>query len=510
MLNFLSIKNLFSVLLIIALSGCVSSSIDPSRYEKSPSYTIINDTPTRLDDYFSREVASHSLTTETGFYPLDKGHDALLARLAIIETAQSSIDVQYYIFRDDEAGNLIAWRLFEAAERGVRVRLLLDDMQKYDDSDLVRFSSHPNIEVRMFNPHHLRSARGIAMLSDFERLNHRMHNKSLTVDGVVSIVGGRNVGNEYYSIESTVEFADLDLLMVGKSVRQVNRQFDLYWNSDYSVPIEWITPQMEHYTDADVDTWVKNLGLEAKFSGGIYDFAKLPLYTNLINGTIDLYWGESDLLYDLPNKPDSKQSTLIDSLGAVLDEGETSLVFISPYFVPTERGTQDLVNAVKDGLEVVIITNSLASNDVFAVHGWYAKYRKDLVEGGVQLWEVKSHAEIKKNWSLTGSSRSSLHTKAMVIDKTKIFVGSMNLDPRSAHLNTEMGVVVEQPEYAQKVYDEIMREIPTTAYEIAVKDGDVVWIDHSTGKTLTSEPDASVWRKMGAWFSGILPIEEQL
>ncbi|MCF4173865.1 phospholipase D family protein [Vibrio sp. McD22-P3] len=510
MLNFLSIKNLFSVLLIIALSGCVSSSIDPSRYEKSPSYTIINDTPTRLDDYFSREVASHSLTTETGFYPLDKGHDALLARLAIIETAQSSIDVQYYIFRDDEAGNLIAWRLFEAAERGVRVRLLLDDMQKYDDSDLVRFSSHPNIEVRMFNPHHLRSARGIAMLSDFERLNHRMHNKSLTVDGVVSIVGGRNVGNEYYSIESTVEFADLDLLMVGKSVRQVNRQFDLYWNSDYSVPIEWITPQMEHYTDADVDTWVKNLGLEAKFSGGIYDFAKLPLYTDLINGTIDLYWGESDLLYDLPNKPDSKQSTLIDSLGAVLDEGETSLVFISPYFVPTERGTQDLVNAVKDGLEVVIITNSLASNDVFAVHGWYAKYRKDLVEGGVQLWEVKSHAEIKKNWSLTGSSRSSLHTKAMVIDKTKIFVGSMNLDPRSTHLNTEMGVVVEQPEYAQKVYDEIMREIPTTAYEIAVKDGDVIWIDHSTGKTLTSEPDASVWRKMGAWFSGILPIEEQL
>ena len=510
MLSFLSIRNLLSLFLVIVLSGCVSSSIDPSRFEKTPSFTIINDEPTRLDDYFSREVASHSLIDETGFYPLDRGHDALLARLAIIETDHASIDVQYYIFRDDEAGNLLAWRLFEAAERGVRVRLLLDDMQKYDDNDLVRFSSHPNIEVRMFNPHHLRSARGIAMLSDFERLNHRMHNKSPTVDGVVSIIGGRNVGNEYYSIESNVEFSDLDLLMVGKSVRQVNRQFDLYWNRDYSVPVEWLTSKRLQYTDADVEVWVNELGLEEKFSGGTYDFSKLPLYSDLINGTIKLYWGVGNLLYDLPNKPDSKQSTLIDSLGAVLEEGKSSLVLISPYFVPTESGTKELIQAVKDGLEVIIITNSLASNDVFAVHGWYAKYRKQLVEGGVQLWEVKSNAEIKKNWSLTGSSRSSLHTKAVVIDKKKLFVGSMNWDPRSAHLNTEMGVVIEQHEYAQKVYREILKEIPSTAYEIQIIDGDVVWFDHTTGDTLTSEPDASIWRRMGAWFSGVLPIEEQL
>ena len=497
-------------MLIVMLGGCVSSSIDPSRYEKTTSYTLINDEPTRLDQYFEREVASHSLIKETGFYPLDKGHDALLARLAIIETAQSSIDVQYYIFRDDTAGNLIAWRLFEAAERGVRVRLLLDDMQNYDDNDLVRFSSHPNIEVRMFNPHHLRTARGLAMLSDFERLNHRMHNKSLTVDGVVSIIGGRNVGNEYYSIESNVEFADLDLLMVGKSVRQVNRQYDLYWNSDYSIPIEWLTDDQLQYTDADVDAWVQALGLKERFSGGAHDFSKLPLYSDLLNGTIELYWGEGDLLYDLPDKPDSKQSTLIDSLGAVINEGKTSLVLISPYFVPTESGVTEFVQAVKDGREVIIITNSLASNDVFAVHGWYAKYRKDLVEGGVQLWEVKSNAEIKKNWSLTGSSRSSLHTKAIVIDKRKIFVGSMNWDPRSADLNTEMGVVIEQPEYADKVYQDIMREIPATAYQIEVIDGDIIWVDHSTGERLTTEPDASIWRRFGAWFSGILPIEEQL
>ncbi|NOI67726.1 phospholipase D family protein [Vibrio sp. 99-8-1] len=510
MFNFLSIKNLFATLLVAALTGCVSSNIDPARYEKSPSFTITNAQPTRLEHYFSQEIATHSSAAETGFYPLEKGHDALLARLAIIGSAQYSIDAQYYIFRDDDAGNLIGWRLFEAAERGVRVRLLLDDMQKYDDSALVRYSSHPNIEVRLFNPHHLRSARGVAMMSDFDRLNHRMHNKSLSVDGVVTIIGGRNVGNEYYSINSDVEFADLDLLMVGKSVPEVNRQFDLYWNSDYSIPVEWVSDNQQHYTSVDVDTWIEQQGLESTFSEDIYDFTKLPFYTDLVSGTLPLYWGESELLYDLPNKPESKQSTLIDSLGSVLEQVETSLVFISPYFVPTERGTQELVDAVKQGFEVTVITNSLASNDVFAVHGWYAKYRKDLVEGGVQLWEMKPNAELKKNWSLTGSRRSSLHTKAIIIDKKKIFVGSMNLDPRSVHLNTEMGIIIEQPEYAQQVYRELMHEITTMAYKVAVKDGDIVWIDNAADEILSSEPDASLWRRFGAWFSGILPIEEQL
>ncbi|MFA0086964.1 phospholipase D family protein [Vibrio sp. 10N.261.51.F12] len=507
---FLSIKHILSVLLILMLTGCVSSSIDPSRYDKTASYNIVNDQATKLDDYFQRHVPLHSFDEETGFYPLNRGHDALLARLAMIETAQSSIDVQYYIFRDDEAGNLIAWRLFEAAERGVRVRVLLDDMQKYDDNDLVRFSSHPNIEVRMFNPHHLRTARSLAMMSDFERLNHRMHNKSFTVDGVTSIVGGRNVGNEYFSIESPVEFSDLDLLLVGNTVRQVARQFDLYWNSDYSIPVEWLTEIDTHYTDNDIDRWVDEIGLRDKFNGGIYDFSQLPMYDDMINGKLSLYWGKGKLLYDLPDKPDSKQSTLIDSLGAVVLEGKTSLVLISPYFVPTQKGTEELVKAASDGLEVIIVTNSLASNDVFAVHGWYAKYREALVKGGVQLWEVKSYAEIKKNWSLTGSSRSSLHTKAMIIDKKKLFVGSMNWDPRSAYLNTEMGVVIEQPEYALKAYHDILNELPDTAYQVAIKDGDIIWIDHATGEQLTSEPDASLWLRFGAWFSGVLPIEKQL
>jgi putative cardiolipin synthase len=510
MANIISHRTLLLILLVLTMSGCTTSRIDLTHYTKVPSWTIQTNHTTQLDDYFAHELTTHSPSTETGFYPLDKGHDALLARLAIIEAAQSSIDVQYYIFRDDEAGQLISWRLFEAAERGIRVRVLLDDMHRYDDNALVRFSSHPNIEVRMFNPHYLRTRRTLDMVSDFTRLNHRMHNKSLSVDAVVSVIGGRNIGNEYYSIQSDVEFADLDLLMVGKSVGQVNHQFDLYWNSDHSIPIEWLTEIVQSYSEIDVEAVIAKLGLESKFNGGIYDLSTLPFYEQLTSGNIRLYWGQSELLYDLPDKPDSKQSTLIDSLRVVLDETDDSFVLISPYFVPTKHGTQQLVNAVEGGREVIIVTNSLASNDVFAVHGWYAKYRQQLVSAGVQLWEVKPHAEVKKNWQLVGSSRSSLHAKAMILDKEKIFVGSMNWDPRSAHLNTEMGVVIQQSEYAQQAYQALLEAIKVTAYRVQIKDGNIVWFDQVSNKTYTSEPEAGFWLRLGAWFSGILPIEEQL
>lgn len=238
------------------ITGCASSSIDPDRYEKVASYHMSVQDDSKIVRYFAPQVDQTALDADTGFYPLDKGHDALLARLAIIETAEQSIDVQYYIFRNDESGGVLTWRLYEAAQRGVRVRILLDDMQKRRDQDLILISQHPNIEVRLFNPHQYRTARGLAMVNDFNRLNHRMHNKSLTVDSYVSIVGGRNVGNEYYSVESAVEFSDLDVMMVGKATDEVNQQFDLYWNSEYSIPVEWLAEPSDANLDQVVITQV--------------------------------------------------------------------------------------------------------------------------------------------------------------------------------------------------------------------------------------------------------------
>ncbi len=225
---------------------------------------------------------------------------------------------------------------------------------------------------------------------------------------------------------------------------------------------------------------------------------------------MNLYWGQGEVWFDLPDKIATQESQLVANLSELLANVDNSFVLISPYFVPTKSGTKALTDAAKRGIDITIVTNSLASNDVFAVHGWYAKYREDLVKAGIKLWEVKASAKIKSKWSLTGSSRASLHAKAMMIDSKTLFVGSMNWDPRSAELNTEMAVVIEQPEYVQKSLAQLPKQLRENAYKIVIKDGDIAWVDMETGEEFDSEPEASVWRKMGAWFSGILPIEDQL
>ncbi|MCW8335841.1 phospholipase D-like domain-containing protein, partial [Vibrio sp. DBSS07] len=190
-------------------AGCASTNFSDFP-DKTESYHVEYQQGSQLDDFFAQP--STFPKDYTGFYPLEKGHDALLTRLALIESAQTTLDVQYYIYRSDETSQLISWRLYEAAERGVRVRLLLDDMQKRSDKGMAYINAHPNIEIRLFNPHQYRTTRGLAFLTDFDRLNRRMHNKSLTADNIASIVGGRNIGNEYFSFESSVEFGDFDVL----------------------------------------------------------------------------------------------------------------------------------------------------------------------------------------------------------------------------------------------------------------------------------------------------------
>ncbi|WP_039988452.1 phospholipase D family protein [Vibrio owensii] len=493
--------------MLVLLSACSSiQPRDPS--EKSTSFQFGYQSDSSLAEFF--ESYDKDPNSDTGFYPLNQGNDALLARIALIESAEKSLDLQYYIYRSDETSQLMTWRLYEAAKRGVRVRLLLDDMQKRNDAGMAELNAHPNIEIRLFNPHQYRNARVFALASDFERLNRRMHNKALIADSVSAIVGGRNIGNEYFSFESNVEFGDFDVMLFGEVVTQTADQFDLYWNSIYAVPMEWIVPEVDKVADQAIQTQVKALELEEKFSTGPYNFKELDLYEELQQGNLNLYWGKGEVWFDLPDKIATQESQLVANLGELLESVEDSFVLISPYFVPTESGTKALTDAAKRGINITIVTNSLASNDVFAVHGWYAKYREDLVKAGIKLWEVKASAKIKSKWSLTGSSRASLHAKLMMIDEKKLFVGSMNWDPRSAELNTEMAVVIEQPEYVKKQQTVLPEQLKENAYQVVMKDGDIAWIDQATGEEFDSEPEASVWRKMGAWFSGILPIEDQL
>ncbi|WP_199459604.1 phospholipase D family protein [Vibrio owensii] len=505
MLRLLSKAILGSLLLLVSACSSIQPK-DPS--EKSTSFQLGYQEDSALAKFF--ESYGKDPKSETAFYPLNQGNDALLGRIALIESAEKSLDLQYYIYRSDETSQLITWRLYEAAKRGVRVRLLLDDMQKRNDAGMAELNAHPNIEIRLFNPHQYRDARVFALASDFERLNRRMHNKALIADSVSAIVGGRNIGNEYFSFESNVEFGDFDVMLFGEVVTQTADQFDLYWNSIYAVPMEWIVPEADKVADRAIQAQVRTLELEEKFSTGPYNFKELDLYEELQQGNLKLYWGKGEVWFDLPDKIATQESQLIANLGELLENVDSSFVLISPYFVPTESGTKALTDAAKRGIDITIVTNSLASNDVFAVHGWYAKYREDLVKAGIKLWEVKASAKIKSKWSLTGSSRASLHAKLMMIDENKLFVGSMNWDPRSAELNTEMAVVIEQPEYVQKQQSVLPEQLKENAYQVVLKDGDITWLDLETGEVFDSEPEASVWRKMGAWFSGILPIEDQL
>ncbi|WP_199455230.1 phospholipase D family protein [Vibrio owensii] len=505
MLRLLSKAILGSLLLLVSACSSIQPK-DPS--EKSTSFQLGYQEGSALAEFF--ESYGKDPKSETAFYPLNQGNDALLGRIALIESAEKSLDLQYYIYRSDETSQLITWRLYEAAKRGVRVRLLLDDMQKRNDAGMAELNAHPNIEIRLFNPHQYRDARVFALASDFERLNRRMHNKALIADSVSAIVGGRNIGNEYFSFESNVEFGDFDVMLFGEVVTQTADQFDLYWNSIYAVPMEWIVPEADKVADRAIQAQVRTLELEEKFSTGPYNFKELDLYEELQQGNLKLYWGKGEVWFDLPDKIATQESQLIANLGELLENVDSSFVLISPYFVPTESGTKALTDAAKRGIDITIVTNSLASNDVFAVHGWYAKYREDLVKAGIKLWEVKASAKIKSKWSLTGSSRASLHAKLMMIDENKLFVGSMNWDPRSAELNTEMAVVIEQPEYVQKQQSVLPEQLKENAYQVVLQDGDITWLDLETGEVFDSEPEASVWRKMGAWFSGILPIEDQL
>ncbi|MEZ9784286.1 cardiolipin synthetase [Vibrio breoganii] len=497
---------LILVLFVGILTGCATQQQTPP--PKSVTHQIGYQADSKLAQYFDQ--SEYDTSIYTGFYPLDKGHDALLARIVLIESAEHSLDLQYYIYRDDATGNLMTWRLFEAAERGVRVRILLDDMQKRNDDNLAYLHSHPNIDVRLFNPNNYRSARGLGFLADFERLNSRMHNKSLTADSVASVVGGRNIGNEYFSYHSPVEFGDFDLLIYGNTVEQTGEQFDKYWNSDFAVPIDWITSSATELKREEVEQFVVDEELEEQFTSGAYDMTRLQFYSKMREHKLQLYWGEGKLLYDRPNKIVGEGSQLIDDLQLILEGVDSELIIISPYFVPTADGTALLVDGVKSGKKVTIITNSLASNDVYAVHGWYSKYRKDLLQGGVELWEVKASANIKSKWSMTGSGHSSLHAKIMLIDDHILFVGSMNWDPRSAHINTEMAVILDHKAFVTESKSEIQAQLIESAYKLEIEDGDLVWRDLENGETLTSEPDASVWRRMGSWMAGILSIEDQL
>ncbi|PAT41468.1 hypothetical protein CK623_00560 [Vandammella animalimorsus] len=494
------------LLLALLLLAWASHQPLPDNRQRSVSQRLPVNPEGRLARHLLAQVEAHPGLS--GIYALRDGRDAFLARLALAQSAQYSLDVQYYIWHDDISGRLLLQSLYQAAERGVRVRLLLDDNNTGGmDGLLAAANAHPNIEVRLFNPFMQRGMRPLGYLSDFFRLNRRMHNKSFSADGVVTIVGGRNVGDEYFGAGNGVMFADLDVAAVGPVVQAVEQDFDRYWASESSYPAENIISAAPLALDAAPSQ-------DAGTQGYLKALAQSAFAQQLEAGTLPLEWAQATLVSDDPAKGLGKAlpgNTVLAAIGPVMATAKEELLIVSPYFVPTRQGADWLASIAARGLKVQVLTNSLSATDVAPVHAGYAKYRKRLLEAGIALLELKPDATVMTDHhgGITGSSGASLHAKTFAVDRRLLFVGSFNMDPRSAALNTEMGLLLESPALAQQLASGLAQHASDHAYAVSLKDGQLHWQTLQAGVTRDhgQEPGSSAFKRFAVWFCSLLPIE---
>ena len=428
--------------------------------------------------------------------------------MLLARAAERSLDVQYYIWHADTSGGLLAHELWQAAERGVRVRLLLDDNNtRGADEAIAALDAHPNIEVRLFNPYANRGFRLGELATDFARLNRRMHNKSFTADNQAAIVGGRNVGDEYFGADSPVEFADLDVLAVGAVVPEVSAAFDAYWNSESAYPAASLIDQAGQLRP------LERIEEQPDAARYLQAVRATPLVQMLLSGSLPLEWAAARVVQDDPAKvlrpPEKTELHLLPRLEKAMGKPLRELDLVSPYFVPTKDGAAALTALAESGVRVRVLTNSLAATDVSPVHAGYAKYREELLRAGVRLFELKPNVEdvkTKDKGRGAGNSDASLHAKTFGVDRSRIFVGSFNFDPRSARLNTEMGIVVESQTLASRLSEALDRDMANVAYEVRLSsDGSLEWVERDVRHT--SEPGAGVLKRLWIGFLSILPIE---
>jgi cardiolipin synthase C len=519
---------LVSIALGLLLSACANL---PERVERVESTALTGTESTRLGQVLHPELAAH--LGKSGIYPLGVGMDAFAARILLANGAERSLDVQYYIWHGDTTGQLMWQALWQAAERGVRVRLLLDDANTGGlDPILSALAAHPNIEVRLFNPFANRGFRAADFAGDFSRVNRRMHNKSFTGDNQMSIVGGRNIGNEYFGADLNVGFQDLDVLAVGPVVNEISAEFDRYWRSESAYPVASLLGPAPTDGAALLNANWQKVRQDPQARRYIDAVRQTPIVQQVAERKVAFEWATAHVLTDDPEKvrfsPERGDLQMMPRLSEVFGNGERELNLVSPYFVPGKDGSDALANMARRGVKVRVLTNSLAATDVAPVHAGYAKYRKELLESGVVLYELKPGAAnvtsrdadaertpgVPGSGGSRGSSAASLHAKTFAVDGRRVFVGSFNLDPRSARLNTEMGVVIESAVLAQRVSSHFDSVIPDNAYQVRLQpDGSgMEWIERGpTGETrYTDEPGTGPIRRLWMRFLSILPIESLL
>lgn len=447
----------------------------------------------------------------SGFRLLSSGLEALGARAGLAEAAVHTLDLQYYLVRHDATSQLLLHRVMRAALRGVRVRLLVDDLYAAGrDFDLAAFGAHPNVQVRVFNPFAHRGPLGlphlVEFLADSGRLNRRMHNKLWIADNAVAIVGGRNLGDEYFDAQEAVNFCDLDLLAAGPVVAQASRSFDEYWNDERSVPIGAFADspdagRMEGFERA-IESAVGRFH-ETGYAAALREgrFARA-----VREGRVALEPASAQVVYDLPGKPAGDGNAFIARMSPLLRNARREILFISPYFIPDARAVAMFGAAVARGVRVRVFTNSLASTDVPVVHAGYARVRGALLRAGVELHEMRPEPRVRGSaaFHFGSGSGASLHAKSVVVDGRHVLLGSMNMDPRSRTVNTEVGVLLDSQAIAADVaavFEQGVR--PDNAFRVVLREGPTAaagqlqWLTQEKGQAIAygSEPLAGWWRR---------------
>jgi len=498
-----SLSRLTIIVLSIVAGGCATVDFDSP---KEPSYVITDVDGTKLGKVALEWAEIHS--DQTGVSPLPEGIDALGARLRLIEAAELSIDAQYFLMKGDTAGELFAGALLQAADRGVRIRLLLDDVfTTVKDDELELLDQHPNIELRLFNPISRRGLYYLNYAGDFSRANRRMHSKSITADNSMTIVGGRNIADEYFQLRDDGEFLDFDVLAIGPVVAEISDQFDDFWNNDRAIPVLALDKRA---SEKDLQTIRDQIAEEmAHELHPIYERAVNSEYMlELINGAAQFYVANAYLIADeaskLENPVGDEFMTVANELVAILEQAESDVVIINPYFIPQADGVEFWRGLEAKGVDVTVITNSLASTNHVPVHSAYTRYRKPMLELGADMYEARVDAVEKSSTA----DKLTLHTKLMVIDQRYIFVGSLNLDPRAININAEMGLMIDSAEMAQEFMADLENGVEARTYKLRLDERNkLVWetVIDDEPVTETKEPLTSGWRRFLSGFYRVLP-----
>ncbi|MGH8496282.1 MAG: phospholipase D family protein [Gammaproteobacteria bacterium] len=488
----------------------------PPLENRSTSTAIVDTGDTRLGLAVAPMVEANPETS--GIYALQEARDAFAARWLLAAAADRSLDAQYYIWRKDTTGTLLFEALRVAADRGVRVRLLLDDNNTSGlDSTLAALDSHANIEVRLFNPFVIRNPRAINFLIDFFRVNRRMHNKSFTADNQATIIGGRNVGDEYFGATDGVLFADLDVLAIGPVVEDVSEDFDRYWASESSYPVDRLLPAADPERLAELSAAASQIERDSAAAEYMNAVRNSEFVRELIEGTVELTWAPTRMVSDDPAKGLGRappETQLPSKLREIIGEPQAELDLVSPYFVPTAAGVDWFVDMAERGVQIRVLVNALEATDVDAVHSGYAKRREPLLEAGISLYEVRLSSPGSEGKSPRagpmGSSGTSLHAKTFSVDRSRVFIGSFNFDPRSINLNTEMGFVIYSPALAEGIDAVLDRRIPQSTYAVKLSEsGELYWTEQRDGKLVRydEEPGTTFWQRAAVQFMSVLPIE---